>query len=120
MERKEIQNATEDSSLKFRLIRRNFLVFSGISAVGIAAGLQGCSDYDNNLNPVGAVDVGSGDVGVLNYAYALEQLEAAFYIKVLESKYSGMAKEEEDVLQDIRDHEIAHRDFFKAAIDSSL
>ena len=26
-----------------------------------------------------AVDLGEGDVGILNYAYALEQLEAAFY-----------------------------------------
>jgi hypothetical protein len=26
----------------------------------------------------GAVDLGSGDVALLNYAYALEQLEAAF------------------------------------------
>jgi hypothetical protein len=28
------------------------------------------------------VDLGAGDTGVLNYAYALEQLEAAFYTEV--------------------------------------
>lgn len=64
----------------------------------------------------GAVDLGSGDIGVLNYAYALEQLEAAFYTQVLASPYSGMNKYERSVLSDIRGHEVAHREFFKKAL----
>lgn len=60
----------------------------------------------------------STDVGVLNYAYALEQLEAAFYIQVAadESFESTFSAAEQRVLQDVRDHEIAHRDFLMAAL----
>lgn len=64
----------------------------------------------------GAVDLGGGDVGVLNYAYALEQLEAAFYTQVIASPYQGMSGYERSVLRDIRDHEIAHRVFFAKAL----
>jgi hypothetical protein len=63
-----------------------------------------------------AVDLGEGDVGVLNYAYALEQLEAAFYTQVVKTPYANMASADRDILTGIRDHEIAHRDFFKAAL----
>jgi hypothetical protein len=65
------------------------------------------------------VNLGSGDIGILNYAYALEQLEAAFYTQVIQTKYSGITAQEEQILTDLRDHEIAHRDFFKAALGSA-
>ena len=65
---------------------------------------------------VAAVDVGQGDFGVLNYAYALEQLEAAFYTQVLATPYAGMSAYEAQVLTGIRDHEIAHRTLFKATL----
>jgi Ferritin-like domain len=64
----------------------------------------------------GAVDLGSGDVGVLNYAYALEQLEAAFYTQVAAAPFQGMSRYERSVLSDIKGHEIAHREFFKKAL----
>lgn len=62
------------------------------------------------------VDLGKGDFGVLNYAYALEQLEAAFYTQVVKTPYSGINSAETEILTDIRDHEIAHREFFKTAL----
>lgn len=64
-------------------------------------------------------DIGYSDVGVLNYAYALEQLEAAFYIQVLMTPYAGMNGFERSVLTDIRDHEIVHRELFKAALGNA-
>lgn len=63
-----------------------------------------------------AADLGSGDIGILNYAYALEQLEAAFYTMAVESPYGDMPDAEKQVLTDIRDHEIEHRDFLKKAL----
>lgn len=63
-----------------------------------------------------SVDLGKGDTGVLNYAYALEQLEAAFYSQVISTPYSGMSSAERAILTDIRDHEIAHRELFKTAL----
>jgi hypothetical protein len=55
----------------------------------------------------------------LNYAFALEQLEAAFYIQVLKTPYSGITAAETLFLTDIRDHEIAHREFFRRALGAN-
>ena len=63
-----------------------------------------------------AADLGEGDIGVLNYAYALEQLEAAFYTKVIDAPYAAMSDDEKAILTDIRDHEKAHVDFLKTAL----
>jgi hypothetical protein len=59
------------------------------------------------------IDIGMGDIGILNYAYALEQLEAAFYLQVIATPYSGISIAETAYLTDIRDHEVLHRDFFQ-------
>lgn len=107
----------------FYTSRRSFLHYSGAAFATGALLLSGCEmleDYippkDNNDSPK-MVNLGSGDIGVLNYAYALEQLEAAFYTKVvLASFFHGATPEEIKVLEDLRRHEVAHRDFFKAAL----
>ena len=92
------------------LSRRKFLGFAG-AATGIAL-LAACKKNDEN----NGTNLGSGDIGILNYAYALEQLEAAFYTQVIASQYTGITASETSYLTDIRDHEIAHREFFKAAL----
>lgn len=97
------------------LSRRKFLGYIGLGTALVAgAGLLSACEK-NDMNSSG-VNLGSGDVGILNYAYALEQLEAAFYTRVIASTYSGITATEQAFLTDIRDHEIAHRNFFKAAI----
>ena len=58
-------------------------------------------------------------MGVLNYAYALEQLEADFYTKVVNSFYGGISTVEKQLFTDIYNHEVIHRDFFKAAITAA-
>lgn len=101
--------------------RRRFLRFSGLvgaSALVIGgAGLASC--HKDPVTTDNGVDLGSGDIGILNYAYALEQLEAAFYTQVVASPYSGMTADETTFLTDIRNHEIAHREFFKVALGAS-
>lgn len=105
--------------------RRRFLAWSSTALLGaIAFGgkLPGLSIEQAFAQTPGgaamskAVDLGEGDVGILNYAYALEQLEAAFYSQVTKTPYANMASADTDILTAIRDHEIAHRDFFKAAL----
>lgn len=98
--------------------RRKFLGYVGAGSAFLAtASIAACNKNDNNSN--GGVDLGSGDVGILNYAYALEQLEAAFYVKVISSVYAGITPTEQALLTDIREHEVAHRNFFKAAITAA-
>lgn len=114
----------EGEFLAKRVQRRSFLKFAGAGAAGIALVAAGCKrsnynpdDPENGFGP--GISLGTGDVAVLNYAYALEQLEAAFYTQVIATPYSGMSAAEKSLLTDIRDHEIAHREFFKAAIPAN-
>lgn len=62
----------------------------------------------------------SNDVGILNYAFALEQLEAAFYTAVVASAaFGGMTAEQKEVMMDLRAHEVAHREFLRAALGTA-
>jgi hypothetical protein len=106
--------------------RRKFLNYAGGSAATILA-ISSCSKLDEYMtHPYHVpsqgggkdggkevVNLGSGDKGILNYAYALEQLEAAFYTQVVATPYSGMSSKEMEYFGDIKAHEIAHREFFK-------
>ncbi|MCP1383922.1 ferritin-like domain-containing protein [Runella salmonicolor] len=95
--------------------RRSFLKWAGGTAAATSLILTGCKE-DDPVIVAGEVNFGTGDNAVLNYAYALEQLEAAFYQRVIESQFSGITADERSLLTDIRDHEMAHREFFKAAL----
>jgi rubrerythrin len=108
------KGATLDTS------RRNFLKLSGVGLVVAGLAVVGCRD-DNMDMPMNqnVFDLGKGDVGILNYAYALEQLEADFYTKVVNSFYSGISTVEKQLFTDIYNHEVIHRDFFKAAITAA-
>lgn len=101
--------------------RLSFLKYTGASAAATGLLMVGCRNIWEEVMPPGhtmAVDLGSGDIGVLNYAYALEQLEAAFYTQVVDTPYGGMTAEETQILKDLKYHEVIHRDFLKAALGS--
>lgn len=111
--------------------RRNFLKISGLTMAGTGLLLMGCSDdddamtapADNQLPGIrnGKFDLGGGDFGVLTYAYALEQLEADFYTKVITNPgFSSFTTEAKDILNDLHKHEVIHREFFKAALTEAL
>jgi hypothetical protein len=110
---RESKAVTEQDTGLSNISRRKFLNYAGVTT-GTALLASACKKNDS-----GGVDLGSGDIGILNYAYALEQLEAAFYIKVASSFYANATATEQAYLKDIRDHEIAHREFFKAALAGS-
>ena len=113
---KEIQQTEqlEASNASGMSRRRFFGMAGGLAGAGLLFGTAGCkSDDDDN------VDLGGGDTGILNYAYALEQLEAAFYTRVVSTPFNGITEEEQNRLTEIRDHEIDHREFFKAVLGSA-
>ncbi|MGF7215592.1 hypothetical protein GGR92_001732 [Spirosoma lacussanchae] len=104
--------------------RRLFMRYIGATAAAGVA-LSACQNELVDPSARGAAragdvidlgDIGYDDIGVLNYAYALEQLEAAFYMQVIMTPYAGMNGYERSVLTEIRDHEIIHRELFKAAL----
>ncbi|WP_460552752.1 ferritin-like domain-containing protein [Hymenobacter daeguensis] len=98
--------------------RRSFFMYAGATAGATALVLAGCS---KSSDPVAAsinVSVGTGDASVLNYAYALEQLEAAFYAKVVTTgTATGLSAAELAVFTSVAKHEAIHRDFLQAAIN---
>jgi hypothetical protein len=107
------------------MARRSFLRYAGAgaAAVGVLAA-SACNKFDdykgNSPATTNGIDIGAkGDLAILNYAYALEQLEAAFYINVAAHMYTGASADEIALLTDIRDHEVAHRQFFKAALGTN-
>lgn len=114
-----MENEVKNDLIVKPISRLSFLKYSGLSVGAAALIITGCKEDEMPPMDSDAVDLGSGDVGILNYAYALEQLEAAFYITVCDSFYSGITAEETEILTDLREHEIAHRDFLKAALGAS-
>ncbi|QDW25443.1 ferritin-like domain-containing protein [Pedobacter sp. KBS0701] len=122
----ETKNELQEKSLFDKTVgRRSFLQYAGAGAAGIALVAAGCKKDRGYENPTmnGGVTLDfKNDIGVLNYAYALEQLEAAFYIQVANSntQFTGSnAAAKKAYFQDIQFHEIAHREFFKAALTTS-
>jgi len=130
---KVMHNATEakgpSEELKKPLERRDFLRYTGLGLAVGGLALAGCNDVMEDVSKTqsasdahltGLVNVGSGDAGILNYAYALEQLEAAFYAQVLMGKYyNGTSAPQRVALRDIEAHERIHREFFKMAITAA-
>ncbi|MFP5042603.1 ferritin-like domain-containing protein [Parasediminibacterium sp. JCM 36343] len=101
----------------FSSSRRNFLALAGSATLGSAFLLNACKKSDDNTPATYAsVTLTADDYGILNYAYALEQLEAAFYTQVIATPYTSISASELSLLTDIKNHEVAHREFFKSAL----
>ena len=96
--------------------RRRFFGSLGLGAAAVAVVASGCDTDDPGMMGNAVVIDLSDDFGILNFAYALEQLEYAFYQQVVDTPYDGIISAERTLLTDIRDHEESHVDFFATAI----
>lgn len=101
--------------------RRSFLRVLGMggAVVFLPSMFTACDDDDITGTGTSAeyrLDL-SNDTGILNYAYALEQLEAAYYTAALGSAgFAALSANEQEVLGDLQKHEVIHREFFKTVL----
>lgn len=109
----------ETDILDARLQRRAFLQYAGAGAAVVALVAAGCKKDRSPSMSFGTTLDFKDDFGVLNYAYALEQLEAAFYIKVASNPPSSFTTAQKNYFQDVQFHEIAHREFFKKVLGTA-
>lgn len=104
--------------------RRDFLraVSLGGPAIFLPGVFAACSDDSDPAAPgvtTATLDL-STDTGILNYAYALEQLESAFYVRAIqEAPVAGFNAIHRRLLQDIRNHEFIHREALRALLGAS-
>ncbi|WP_420149183.1 ferritin-like domain-containing protein [Spirosoma sp.] len=113
--------------------RRMFMRQLGLLSASTAALLASCtrempdmvvgpksgrSRMGATILPDGTIDLGSGDIGISNLAYTLDQLEVAFYATALEKGY-GLNQQDRKIVAELHDHEIVHREFFKAFLGSN-
>src|SRR5687767_10538724 len=90
-----------DELVQKHVSRRKFMRFAGVLGTTVTiAGIQTACKKEKDTTNNDGIDLGSGDVGVLNYAYALEQLEAAFYTQVVASPFSGISVTETNFFKD--------------------
>lgn len=106
------------SSVPAGLPRRAFLRVAGASAASVGLVLAGCDSTDPA--PVVAdpnlLTLGAGETGLLNYLYLLEQLEAAFYQKVVDAPPADLLPGDAAFFRDLRDHEVVHRESIRYAL----
>lgn len=114
------------SLLTTAIKRKRFLQVATLLPAG-AMVLNGCRELEDLADKLdghghqddeNTVDFGTGDIGVLNYAYSLEQLENAFYKKVTEhDAFNTIFKEKErKLIIEIKENELVHLQFYRALL----
>ncbi len=93
--------------------RRFFQLAGGIAGAGVL--MTACRPRSGPTN----IYLGAGDTALLNFLYVLNQIEAAFYTQAVATPYYGADHKELLALSDLRDQEIAHREFFKKILGNS-
>ncbi len=110
--------------------RRDFMRLMGIggAVVLLPSILTNCdSSSSTGTGTSGAgtgatvtIDFSKGDTAVLQFAYALEQLEADFYTRVAGNfASSGLNAAEQTIFADIKNHEVIHRDALKTILGTT-
>jgi hypothetical protein len=114
-----METETQMNTDGVNMARRSFLRYAGtgLAAAGVITAAS-CSKKVAAA-PSDLIDIGSGDTGLLNFIYALEQVQAALFTQVIATPYLGIVTSETAFLTDIRDHDIIHREFSKTLLGSS-
>ena len=111
--------------------RRNFLKALGLGGtlVLMPSVFAACTDNTGDLIPptsttsssAQTISLGS-DVGIFTFAYVLEQLESSFYSQLVALSSFGTLfnANEQEMLTDIRNDEVTHREFLRTALGGSF
>jgi len=116
--------------LMFASTRRAFVrrLLAGGTVLMLPSVFSACSDDgDNPLGPGDIPDPVTGvsfnlqsDVGIFQLLHFNEQLEAAFYTAVVgSSTFGSLSADERELLTDLRNVEVVHREFVRAALGSA-
>lgn len=107
-----VPQATDTDSVKDVSRRRFFQLAGGVAGAGLF--IASCSK-----GPATDTYAGADDVGLLNYFLIIAQLQAAFYTQAVATPYYGLSVSESQLLTDVRDQEIAHREFLKSLLGTN-
>lgn len=101
-----------ENGLAFNTSRRRFFQLAGgLAGAGLLLSAASC-----RRTPSSTTFLGEGDVALLNYLYVLKQVTAGFYTQAVATPYFGISKVENELQIDLRDQEIAHREFIKGLL----
>jgi hypothetical protein len=117
--------------LMFPATRRGFIrtLLAGGSVMLLPSVFTACSD-DGDDSPLGPGDIPDpvtgvqfdlrSDVGIFRLLHLNEQLEAAFYTAVVgSSTFGSLSADERELLTDLRNVEVVHREFVRTALGSA-
>ena len=124
----EIANEREDRDVrcasdgKRMFLKLGATAFAALALNALTAKFVAAHDNRYLNLPVAAqsdaVDLGAGDVGIMNFAFALEQTELTFLKQVLANPFGGITADERRIFQELHDQEVVHNEFFKAMLGS--
>jgi rubrerythrin len=90
-----------------------------VTACGTDAATAPTDGIAGSGNPL-VIDFAEGDVAILQFAFVLEQIEADFYSRLVNAfGTSNITASEQAVLTEIRNHELAHREFLRGTLGAN-
>ena len=102
----------EEMDKVYDVSRRRFFQFAGgLAGAGLLLSAASCRRTRDS-----DIYVGEGDTGLLNYLYIIKQVTAAFWTQAVATPYYNITKSESDLQPDLRDQEIAHREFLRSIL----
>lgn len=100
----------QDNGSAFNSSRRRFFQLAG-GLAGAGLLIASC-----RRTPASDTYLGEGDLALLNYMYVLKQLTVAFYNQAIATPYYDITASEVELQIELRDQEVAHREFLKTIL----